>query len=115
VLVDDDLEFRRLARVLLSRRGHVVLGEAADAAAAHQVVERCAPQLVLVDVCLGDESGFDLAGALTRAFPDLAVVLMSTDPTLGDPDRLRASGARAFLAKSQLASADPSAVLLTGA
>ena len=106
VLVDDDPIFRGAARELFTRRGYAVLGEAACAAAAHSVVERCAPDLVMVDVCLGGESGFDLASALTRAHPGLAVVLMSANKDVGDPDRVSASGARGFIAKSQLSTAD---------
>jgi DNA-binding NarL/FixJ family response regulator len=111
VLVDDSSEFRRVARELFMRRGHVVLGEAACAATAHSLVDRYAPDLVVVDLCLGDESGFDLARALTRAHPGLAVVLMSSNRNLGAADRVSASGARGFIAKSELSATDLSAFL----
>ena len=111
MLVDDDAGFRDAARELFTRRGYAVLGEAACAAAARAMVERCAPDLGVVDVRLGDDSGFELASALRRANPGLAVVLTSADQDLGDPDRVSASGARGFIAKSQLATADLSAFL----
>jgi DNA-binding NarL/FixJ family response regulator len=111
VLVDDDDDFRGVAWELFTGRGYVVLGEAACAAAAQPLVERVAPDLVVVDICLGGESGFDLASALTRAHPGLAVVLISANRELGDPDRVSASGARGFVAKSGLSKADLSTFL----
>ena len=107
VIVDDHAVFRQVARELLEECGYIVLGEADCAAAAHEVVARSAPDLVIVDIRLGDECGFDLARALTRSHPSLAVLLTSTDPDAGDPDRVRASGARGFLPKARLATLDP--------
>jgi len=106
VIVDDHSLFREVARELLEERGHVVLGEADSAAAAHAVVARCDPDLALVDIRLGDESGFDVAAALTRAHPSLAVLLTSTDPDAGVPDCVAASGARGFVPKSWLGTVD---------
>jgi len=106
LIVDDSAPFRRAARELLQRRGYLVVGEAGSAAAALDAVERDAPDALLIDVGLPDGCGFELAGALTRARPTLAVLLISADD---DPpaanERLRASGARGFVAKSCLAAA----------
>jgi len=106
VLVDDDPGFLHAARELFAARGFSVLGEAKCSAGACSVVRRCAPDLVVVDVRLGEDHGFDLARTLTRAHPGLAVVLMSANPDFGVPDQVRACGARAFVAKSKLATED---------
>jgi two-component system, NarL family, nitrate/nitrite response regulator NarL len=106
VIVDDHPVFRRVARELLEERGFTVLGEADCAAAAQSLVEDCAPELAVVDVLLGDESGFDVARVLTRAHPSLGVLLVSSNPDLDDPVRVAQSGARGFLPKGRLASAD---------
>ena len=105
LIVDDAAPFRRAARELLHRRGYVVVGEAGTAAAARDAVERLAPDALLIDVGLPDGCGFELAAALMRAQPTLAVLLMSaSDPPAGE-ERLRASGAQGLVLKSSLASA----------
>jgi CheY-like chemotaxis protein len=103
LVVDDSAPFRRAVRELLTRRGYLVVGEAGSAAAARVVVERLAPHALLVDVGLPDGCGFDLAAALTRARPDLAVLLMSANDPPARERRLEASGARGFVLKSDLA------------
>jgi CheY-like chemotaxis protein len=105
VIVDDSGPFRRAARELLQRRGYLVVGEASTAAAALNAVERVSPDAVLVDVGLPDGCGFELAAALTRAQPNLAVLLMSANDPPAGKERLRASGARGFVLKSRLAAA----------
>lgn len=105
LIVDDSAPFRRAARELLHRRGYVVVGEAGNAAAARDAVERVTLDALLIDVGLPDGCGFDLAAALLRAQPTLAVLLMSaSDPPAGK-DRLRASGAQGLVLKSCLAAA----------
>lgn len=103
LIVDDSAPFRRAVRELLQRRGYLVVGEAATAAAALAAVEHAAPDALLIDVGLPDGCGFKLAGALTRARPNLAVLLMSAHDPPAEQERLRASGARGFISKSCLA------------
>jgi CheY-like chemotaxis protein len=105
VIVDDSAPFRRAARELLHRRGYLVVGEAGTAVGALDAVERVAPDALLVDVGLPDGCGFELAAALTRAQPNLAVLLMSANDPPSADDRLGASGARGFVLKSCLAAA----------
>jgi CheY-like chemotaxis protein len=105
LIVDDSAPFRRAARELLQRRGYLVVGEAGTAAAALNAVERVAPDALLVDVGLPDGCGFELAAALTRAQPNVAVLLMSANAPPAATERMRASGARGFVLKSCLAAA----------
>ncbi len=103
VIVDDSAPFRRAARELLQRRGYLIVGEAGTAAAALNAVERVSPDALLVDVGLPDGCGFELAAAVIRAQPNLAVLLMSGNDPPAANERLRASGARGFVLKSCLA------------
>jgi CheY-like chemotaxis protein len=103
VIVDDSAPFRRAARELLQRRGYLVVGEAGTVAATRGAVERARPDALLVDVGLPDGCGFELAAALTRAQPNLAVLLMSADDPPHAKERLSASGARGLVLKSCLA------------
>jgi DNA-binding NarL/FixJ family response regulator len=69
LIVDDQPVFRRAAHELLEARGYAVVGEAGCAAAALQAAKQLEPDAVLLDVRLGDESGHEVARALTRFAP----------------------------------------------
>ena len=106
LIVDDQPSFRGMARKVLEWRGYAVAGEAECADSAIAATERLAPDAVLLDVCLGEASGFDVACTLTQAHPELAVLLVSSiDYRLCKP-LLRDCGARGFMLKSDLACAD---------
>jgi DNA-binding NarL/FixJ family response regulator len=98
--------FRQAAHELLERRGYAVVGEADCVAEATEMVDRLAPDAVLLDLRLPGGDGFTLSAALTSAHPELAVLLTSADRAAPDADRVRASGARGFVLKSRLADAD---------
>ena len=106
LIVDDQPSFRGMARKVLEWRGYAVAGEADSGAAAIAAAESLAPDAVLLDICLGEDSGFDVACALTQARPDLAVLLVSSidyrrcEKLVGD------CGARGFVLKSDLACAE---------
>jgi DNA-binding NarL/FixJ family response regulator len=109
LIVDDQACFRQAARELLRTRGYDVVGEAGCATGALRAVEELAPDGVLLDIRLGEDDGCDLARALTRARPALAVLLVSSDD-----DRLRAAplehtGACGFVSKCRLVETDFSA------
>ncbi|MGZ4167021.1 MAG: response regulator [Solirubrobacteraceae bacterium] len=106
VIVDDAAAFRDAARELLVARGYAIAGEAAGADEAVAVVERTAPDAVLLDVRLGEDDGLALAARLTRARPELAVLL--TSATRDDRFHRLAPlhGARGFVAKQELVRAD---------
>ena len=105
VVVDDQVTFRRAARVLLSARGYDVVAEASCAATALEAVERHEPQAVLLDVRLGHDDGFEVSDLLTRSRPGLAVLLTSTDAR-EDSERVTRCGARGFVPKSRLHAID---------
>jgi len=106
VVVDDQPRFRDAARMLLERRGYAVVGEAGCGASALEAVERLSPEAVLLDVRLGDDDGFEVCGALTRAHPEVAVLLASDSDYALFEDLVRASGASGFVPKSQLTRCD---------
>jgi DNA-binding NarL/FixJ family response regulator len=102
LLVDDDADFRRLARQLLQDGGYDVVGAAANARDAVRMAGEHAPDVTLVDVTLPDANGFELATRLAREHPGMAVLLISTYDR-GDVDQLvRATGARGFVPKDEL-------------
>ena len=104
VIVDDDRVFRDAARMLLEARGYDVVGEASTAASALDAVERHEPEAVLLDICLGEDNGFTVCGALRRARPELAILLASVDDQA--PELVERCGARGFVRKSRLIQID---------
>jgi DNA-binding NarL/FixJ family response regulator len=106
LIVDDHPGFRRVARELLEARGYAVAGEAGCAVEAVEAAERLEPDAVLLDVRLGDESGHEVARALTRLDPAPAVLLVSATDHADAEEHARACGARGFLLKWQLAVTD---------
>jgi DNA-binding NarL/FixJ family response regulator len=93
-------------RELLERRGYTVAGEADRGALVSDLVDRLEPDAVLLDVRLPDDNGFELAARLTKARPELAVLLTSVDFDHGFYSQAHVSGARGFVPKAQLAQAE---------
>ncbi len=106
LIVDDQPSFRGMARRVLEWRGYVVAGEAGCANSAIAAAERLAPDAVLLDVCLGEASGFDVACAMTEAHPGLRVLLVSSIDYRSCHALLRTCGSCGFVLKSDLACVD---------
>ena len=113
LVVDDDPGFRRVARRLLTKRGFQVVADAATGAAAIEAVRGHRPDGVLLDVHLPDQDGPAVSQVLTNSPGGPVVVLTSTDAFAGSAAALAACGARAFVAKERLVSADLSRLFST--
>lgn len=98
LIVDDSPGFRDAARDMLERADFVVVGTAADAQEAEQQARALRPDLALVDVDLGADSGFDVAERLA----EVAVILTSTHDEQDFADLIAASPALGFLPKFAL-------------
>jgi DNA-binding NarL/FixJ family response regulator len=105
-VVDDQPSFRKLAREVLHQRGYTVVGEAGCSDTAVAAALQLQPDAVLLDMRLGDESGFEVAWMLGRACPQAAILLVSNQDYGHYSDRLRFCGARGFVLKSRLASVE---------
>jgi len=83
LLVDDNESFLAAASGLLEGEGLSVVGTANDGAEAHQLTARLLPDVILVDIVLGAESGFDLARTLVADHePTPAVILPTLSPAV---------------------------------
>ncbi len=103
LIVDDNGRFLETACGVLERDGIVVVGVASDGAAALDRTDRLRPDVVLVDVCLGDECGVDLADRLAaESLSKPTVILISTYPEDDFADIIAGCTARGFLPKSAL-------------
>jgi len=104
LIVDDSTSFLAAARLLLEREGLTVAGVASTGADALQQVAGESFDVVLVDVFLGNESGFELAQQLVESADDTGttVILISTYDKADFEDLLRSSPAAGFLSKPEL-------------
>jgi DNA-binding NarL/FixJ family response regulator len=105
LVVDDSAVFLDAARTLLEREGLSVVGVASTEAGAIREAERLRPDVVLVDIMLGGESGFEVARSLIdrTAEPSPVVVILISTQTEADFDELIAeSPAAGFVPKSKL-------------
>ncbi len=105
LIVDDHAGFRRLARLLLEEEGYDVVGEAADGPGATRAAAKLAPDLILLDVNLPGESGFEIAARISQDENGPAVLLTSTHDESDYADLARKCGARGFIAKDELSAA----------
>ncbi len=102
LVVDDDPDFRRLATLVLTGWGHVVLAEAGGVADALAEAARTRPDVAIVDIGLPDGDGFDLAARLRSLASPPEVVLVSSDSTAATTATARRVGACGFVAKVDL-------------
>jgi DNA-binding NarL/FixJ family response regulator len=103
LIVDDSENFRDAARSMLERAGISVVGVACNSVEALSRYRELQPDVTLVDVDLGAESGFDLAVELHDAnSPAPSVILISTHSELDFADMIGASPALGFLPKFAL-------------
>jgi CheY-like chemotaxis protein len=104
LVVDDSHEFLQAARRVLESGGVTVVGATSSSAEALLRANETNPDVVLVDIALGSESGFDLARRLTTG-PEArrsAVILISTHGEEEFMDLIAASPAIGFLPKWKL-------------
>jgi DNA-binding NarL/FixJ family response regulator len=107
LIVDDNPLFLAAARVLLERQGLTVAGVASTGAEALRQAGVLRPDVVLVDISLGEESGLDVARDLAAdgRGADSTVVLISTRAEEDVAELIAASPAAGFLAKTDLSAA----------
>jgi len=101
LLVDDNHHFLAAARDLLEREDVEVAGVANDIAGALGRAGELGPDVALVDINLGGESGFDLA----RLLAPTPVIMISTHTGDDYQDLIEASPALGFLNKLELSGA----------
>jgi DNA-binding NarL/FixJ family response regulator len=103
LIVDDSPQFLAAARGLLERQGVAVVGVASTGAEALRRAEELRPDVTLLDINLGAESGLGVARTMHRGGADHApVILISTQAEEDYADLIAASPAIGFLPKASL-------------
>jgi CheY-like chemotaxis protein len=128
LLVDDNDAFLETARALLERQGVQVAGVASNIAGALRQARALRPDVVLVDIGLGEESGFELARLLATDGQDgqggqgaqrsqggqrvhADVILISAQAERDYADLIAESPAAGFLHKPELSAQRISQIL----
>ncbi len=103
VIVDDNRGFLQTAAKVLTTGGITVAGVASTSDEALRQAKEADPDVVLVDIMLGSESGFDLARRL-QAMDSIraSVIMISTHSEEDFAELIEASPAIGFLPKWKL-------------
>ncbi len=114
LLVDDHAPTRTAIKALLDSQCPCiqVVAAAGDGATALRLISQAKPNIVVLDVHLGDEYGLDLLPALARR-PELAVIVLTASCDPQDRRSAFAAGAVAFISKYSPAEELIAAILAT--
>jgi CheY-like chemotaxis protein len=104
LIVDDNPHFVKVARTLLEREGVTVVAVASTSAEALRRAAELRPDVTLVDIDLGGESGFELAGRLGRQTSGAPppMIMISTHAEEDYAELIAASPAVGFVPKTAL-------------
>ncbi len=104
VIVDDNHDFLRAARELLEREGISVVDVVSTGAQARRTCRELHPDVVLIDIDLGEETGFGVARELAdqAGAEQPRMILMSAYSGDDFEDMIADSPAVAFLSKAAL-------------
>jgi len=107
VIVDDNRDFLDAAARLLEHQGISVVAVATSSVEGMQRIRELQPDVTLVDIDLGEESGFDVVEKLHRNGSGAAVrtILISTHAEEDFAEMVAASPALAFIPKAALSGA----------
>ena len=104
LIVDDSASFLEAARTLLEREGLTIAGVASNGSDALQKAASLQPDVILMDISLGEESGLEVARRLheDKRTGGARVVLISTHSLSDFGDLIGESPAAGFISKAEL-------------
>lgn len=77
VIVDDFAPWRKHVRIILEQEGCQVVGEAADGSEAVEKAAALKPDVILLDIGLGETSGIVAAPSIAEAAPESKILFLS--------------------------------------
>lgn len=113
LIVDDSSLVSEAIRALLQREGMSVVGVASNSAEALRLVRELRPDVTLIDIELGEESGLHLADRLAGLGQHVQTIsiLISGHPEADFAELIAASPAAGFVAKDALSAQAIHAIL----
>jgi DNA-binding NarL/FixJ family response regulator len=101
-IVDDHPALREGLRLLLEHHGFTICGEAGDVASALTAILAASPELVMVDLSLGAESGLALLQALAARLPRVPLLVYSMHEDPFHVQQAFAAGASGYVTKREV-------------
>ena len=102
VVVDDHPLVREwLTNLIVQTADLTVCAEAGDAKGALEAVSRYRPDLAIIDLSLGEESGLDLIRTIHDRFPDVTIIVLSMHDERVYGERCIRAGARGYIMKRE--------------
>lgn len=101
LLIVDDHEMVRegLKAMLVSEPDFTIVGDAANAEQALELVERLRPDVILLDIRLPGVSGIEVCRIVTERYPETAVIILTTFTDESLIAQCIQAGARGFIVK----------------
>ncbi len=101
LLIIDDHEMVRegLKAMLMTEPDFEIMGDAANAEQAFELIERLHPDVILLDIRLPGTSGIDVCRAVTEHYPETAVIILTTFSDEALVAQCIQAGARGFIVK----------------
>lgn len=101
VIVDDHPLVREGLKQLLAEQNEFELvGEASDAAQARQIIAQLQPEIAVLDLTLGADSGMDLVRWIRQQYPAIRIMVLSMQDEALYAERLLRLGISAYVMKS---------------
>ena len=101
LLIIDDHEMVRegLKAMLTTEPDFTIVGDAANAEQAIELIERLRPDVILLDIRLPGTSGIDVCRTVTERYPEAAVIILTTFTDESLVAQCIQAGARGFIVK----------------
>ncbi len=101
LLIIDDHEMVRegLKAMLTAEPDFEIVGDAANAEQAFELIQRLHPDVILLDVRLPEVSGIDVCRTVTERYPEIAVIFLTTFTDENLVAQCIQAGARGFIVK----------------
>ncbi|MDR2731543.1 MAG: response regulator transcription factor [Treponema sp.] len=104
LIVDDHPLFSRgLSSLINSTPGFIVAGEAINHGEALIIAQKHRPNLAIIDINLGNESGIDLIPKLKAFDPDIVILILSMYDERYYSERVLKLGAHGYIMKNEAA------------
>lgn len=101
VIVDDHPLMRLSLKRLLSDAGYIVVGEAVKITESLKVLHYTRPNILIVDISLANESGYDLMKEVRLCFPRIRIIVYTMHDNAMDIARALRLGAVGFVDKGE--------------
>ena len=99
LIVDDNDLMRTLLRSILRNEDYQIIGETRNGALAIEFIKRNKPDLICMDVMMPEMDGLEALKAIKETYPEIAVVMITGNPSVDNVQESIQSGANGFIVK----------------